>query len=239
MVSPAGNRSHSRSAVRVYAQNSATVARGADEDHGRDGQADQAEDGHIADLDGHVLGRGQMRGGQLGPDRAGQERAGVLGQHEQVGRDGQHGQHRPGPTGDISQRARHAGRGAAPRTALPRHHAMTPSRSGDPPTRTPARTPAIRDRTAGPRERGGRPRPADAQNDGSTRKGDRGGRGSHSLFPQRTTNHISIMRTYFAERRGYPGKCRSPAVESKSDPRERARKRRQPPAAATSPGGGR
>ena len=31
---------------------------------------------------------------------------------------------------------------------------------------------------------------------------------------------FSIMRTDFATRRGYPGKCRSPAVESKSDPRD-------------------
>jgi len=34
------------------------------------------------------------------------------------------------------------------------------------------------------------------------------------------TSHISIVRTNAADRRGCPGKCHSPAVESNSDPRD-------------------
>jgi hypothetical protein len=47
---------------------------------------------------------------------------------------------------------------------------------------------------------------------------------------------FSTRRTYFADRRVYPGKCRSWAVESNSDPRSLPlRGTKEPSAAATSP----
>ena len=59
-----------------------------------------------------------------------------------------------------------------------------------------------------------------------------------SLTCHDITNPISIVRTDFAVRRGYPGKCRSPAVESNSDPRSVPPEGRRTASSSHYPGGG-